>query len=201
MKTTALVAAFALAVAACGGGDGAEVATLEKAVDTTVEGVPSDEDVDAERALLEFAQCMRDNGIADFPDPELDENGNFQLFGGGGGAGKLGDRDTVAAAFEQCEELIEGIVQDAFANIDQSELQDSFLEFAQCMRDKGIDMADPDFSGGFGPGEGRRGLFGDIDPDDPAFREAAEECRHVFEGFGFGPGRGPGRGPGGGGSG
>ncbi|MCZ6456614.1 MAG: hypothetical protein O6650_05120, partial [Actinobacteria bacterium] len=98
---------------------------------------------------------------------------------------------------DECGDLIEGLISQIFRDIDQSEFQDSFLEFAVCMRDQGIDMPDPDFSGGFGPGEGGgRGLFGDIDPQDPAFQEAAEECQGIFEG-GFGlRGGGLGRGNG-----
>ncbi len=62
------------------------------------------------------------------------------------------------------------------------------------MRDHGVDMPDPDFSGP-GPGDGR-GPFGDIDPGDPAFAAADEVCRDVFSEAGLGdrPGRGPGRG-------
>lgn len=194
MKRFVLLFALALIVAACGTSSDADVATLEESSDTTVGSDTDQQDLDAEQAILEFSQCMRDNGIPEFPDPELDENGNFRIFGGGrGGPGALGaDQGTLQAAFEECASIIEDIVQRAFQNFDQSEFQDSFLEFAACMRDQGIDMADPDFSGGFGPGgggDGGGGLFGDINPQDPAFQEAAEECQGIFEG-GFGPGGG-----------
>jgi hypothetical protein len=48
------------------------------------------------------------------------------------------------------------------------------------MRDEGIDMPDPDFSGGGGlfrmggPGSG-------IDPDDPDFRAAQETCQPILQ--------------------
>lgn len=201
MKRLTAVAALALVVAACGGDADEEVATLEDTTNTTVATEPADHGADAEEAFLEFAQCMRDNGVPDFPDPELDENGNFRIFGGrgGDGPGQLGDFDTLQAAFDECDSLIEGVIQNTFRRIDQTELQDNFLEFAECMRENGIDMPDPDFSQGFGPGGG--GLFLEIDPNDPEFQEAAEECRGVFEGT-FGPGGlfgGGGPGPGGGG--
>ena len=192
MRQMVILFVFALVLTACGASSDGEVATLEDTESNAQQSSADQEDVDAEEALLAFAQCMRDNGVPDFPDPELDQNGNVRLFGGGG-PGQLGaDQGTLQAAFDECEYLVEGLIQDAFRNFDQSELQDNFLEFAACMRDQGIDMPDPDFSGGFGPGGGGgRGLFGDIDPQDPAFQEAAEECQDIFEG-GFGLGRGNG---------
>ena len=61
------------------------------------------------------------------------------------------------------------------------ELQDTFLEFTTCMRDNGYDMPDPDFTGdGFG------GLFEigeNIDPNDPVFLAAMEECQSIFTRF------------------
>ena len=200
MKPIGLILALVLVVGACGdSGSDSEVASLEGSGAAGFEEATSDDlDADAEEAILAFAQCMRDNGVPDFPDPSMDASGNLNLFGGGG-RGDLGvDRDTLSAAFDECASLIEGIVQN-FRNTDLSELEDTFLEFAECMRDEGIDMADPDFSGGFGPGAGGRGgLFGDVDPQDPAFQAAAEECQGVFEG-GFGPGGfGAGGGAGGG---
>jgi hypothetical protein len=183
-----ILSVLALVLAACGTTSDSEVATLEDTGTTVPQSSADQQDGDAEEALLTFARCMRDNGVPEFPDPELDQNGNLRIFGGGGGPGQLGaDRSTLEAAFDECGDLIEGLISEVFRNIDQSQFQDNFLEFAACMRDQGIDMPDPDFSGGFGPGQGGgRGLFGDIDPQDPAFQEAAEECQGIFEG-GFGP--------------
>jgi hypothetical protein len=70
-------------------------------------------------------------------------------------------------------------------------MEDRMVRFAECMREHGIDMPDPDFSDA--PG-GRRGFVQRIgegfDPDDPDFKEADEACREeVFAGQG---GRGPG---------
>lgn len=193
MKKTALLAVMILAIAACGSGSNSEVASLDDTSVVETEQPTSDElDADAEEAILSFSQCMRDNGVPEFPDPELDGDGNFRVFGGGG-PGALGvDQETIQAAQEECFPIIEGIVQN-FVGRDFSELEDTFLEFAECMRDQGIDMPDPDFSQGFGPGAGgRAGILGDLDPEDPKFQAAAEECSGLFEGR-FGLGRpGPG---------
>ena len=183
MQKTALLVVMILAIAACGSDSGSEVASLEDTSAVETEEPTSDElDADAEEAILAFSQCMRDNGVPEFPDPELDAEGNFRVFGGGG-PGALGvDQETIQAAQEECFPLIEGILQN-FVGQDFSELEDTFLEFAECMREQGIDMPDPDSSGGFGPGAGgRAGILGDIDPEDPEFQAAAQECQGIFEG-------------------
>jgi hypothetical protein len=50
------------------------------------------------------------------------------------------------------------------------------LAFTQCMRDKGIDMDDPDpDSGRPKPGEG-------VDPDGEAYQAAMKDCQHLLPG-------------------
>jgi len=61
---------------------------------------------------------------------------------------------------------------------DATRVQDAALKFARCMREHGVDLPDPKFSGGRvtlgGPGRA-------IDPDDPAFARAQEACRPLLE--------------------
>jgi len=177
MKKIALLVVMILAIASLD----------ETSVAETEEPTSEELDANAEDAILAFAQCMRDNGVADFPDPEFDSDGNLRIFAGGGPGALDVDRDTIEAAQEECFPLIEGIVQN-FVGRDFSDLEDTFLEFSECMREQGIEMPDPDFSEGFSPGAGgRAGILGDIDPTDPAFQAAAEECQGIFEGrFGTG---------------
>jgi hypothetical protein len=67
--------------------------------------------------------------------------------------------------------------------VDQSEMQDAMLEYAECMRDHGIDMPDPEFDGdgpgmviqGGGPESRAAGPGGDD------FEAADEECNDVLE--------------------
>ena len=121
MKRLAALIALLVVVAACSTGAEAEVATLDDQVDGTSEEVSNDQlDADAEEAILAFARCMRDNGVSDFPDPELDANGNLRFFGGGPPDDLGVDQDTLEAAFEECSPLIEGIIQN-FRDIDVSE--------------------------------------------------------------------------------
>ena len=70
----------------------------------------------------------------------------------------------------------------------QAAFQDAALEFAQCMRDRGYDVPDPEFEGEGGViFRGRPGT----DSDDPEQREAAEECQEQSFGTLQGPGGGP----------
>lgn len=200
MKRQLAVLLFALGlVAAACGGDGAAstgVASLA-ATETTLAGEDGTgvAEVDQERAMLDFASCLRDNGI-DIDDPTVDSDGNVQ-FGGFRAAAQSGELDPAAmeAAFASCQDHLEGIALGrGGGDFDRTELEDTLVAYAACMRDNGYDMPDPDFSGsgpsGGEPGQG--GPFGAIDRDDPDFVAAQEACQDLLSGF-----RGPG--PGGGG--
>lgn len=223
----ALVAALILVVGACGGSGGDEVASLvggtDTGSDTGTDGSQTDQHTDEEDALLAFAQCMRDNGVEGFEDPVVDADGSVQFgFRGRGTDGEdpFGgvDRETARNAMQTCQQDLDGIaLGPGGSDFDVEEFQDTFVEFAACMRDNGVQMDDPDFSN-FGPGQGREqgeggGPFADIDLDDPDVRSALEACQSIFGDqnvpfFGGGPGdnggqpRGGGDGapPGGGGN-
>jgi hypothetical protein len=61
----------------------------------------------------------------------------------------------------------------------REKLEEAGLKFAQCMREKGIDVPDPKPGGGivmrFERGQGG------VNPESPAFREAQEECGKHLE--------------------
>jgi hypothetical protein len=180
-KTLALVAALSLALVACGSDQGDGVATLQGG-DGASSSASASPSVDPEDALADFAQCMRDNGIEDFPDPTIDENGGITIgVGGGGDAGPPSeeDRQKIADAMDACQELLpRGDGPGQISPEDQAAFQDAMVEYAQCMRDHGIDIPDPDFSGGGGfiqqIGDG-------IDPEDPDFQAADEACRPILD--------------------
>lgn len=131
-------------------------------------GSTGDEDLSAaerEDAMLDFAACMRDNGVPmDDPEP-----------GGRGGLivnGQEVDQETLRAAEEECHHLIEDALPEEGEMEIDPEQREAMLAQAQCMRERGWDMPDPTFDGGrveVGLGEG-------IDPADPAFQKDHEEC-------------------------
>jgi hypothetical protein len=171
--------ALALALAACGddgGGDG--IATLGD--DTSTEEVSDDNGSDGEvteeerqQAMLDFAQCMRDHGV-DMADPQFDEQGRGGVIVSGAESSELPDEETMKAAQDACQPLMEDVIGRPGDNMDPEEVerrQQEALEFAQCMRDHGIDFPDPQFQDG-----GAMTQRLDVDPSDPDFQAAQEEC-------------------------
>lgn len=195
MKRTLIVlSAFALVLAACSSDGGSEVASLEDlAPDLAVVTDDASPEAVDEDSILAFAQCMRDNGIEDFEDPDIGADGSVGFRFGGAVQDSEADRDTIRAAFEACQEHLGGLSFGPGSR-DRSEIEDTLYEFAVCMRENGFDMPDPDFSSlleGPGDGEGGEGPFGGaFDADDPAFTSALEACEDVFGGgLRFGGGR------------
>ena len=123
---------------------------------------------------LAFSQCMRENGVPDFPDPEFNGDGGMMLSRSAGPGDTL-DREAEEKAMEACEDKLPRGGGN-FSEEDRAEMQDAFLEYAQCMRENGVDMPDPDFSEGGGAFRMGGGSDG-INPDDPAFKKADEACR------------------------
>lgn len=135
---------------------------------------------DRTEQLRQFAQCMRDHGV-DVPDPE---SGRIFVPGGGGGGGARGfDRDNpaFAEALTACRDKLPNGGEPPKLNAEQIE---QFRQFAQCMRDHGVNVPDPNADGTlqFGPGRG----LGQIDPRDPTVQTAFTACRDKLSGFRLG---------------
>ena len=176
------IALFAVACGSSGASDSAppiiiESATSESTVDTvaatetdTTRSAATDED-----QALAFAECMRDEGI-DFPDPTVNADGSVAF---SGARGTVGQDSNFTVAFETCGDQLDGA---SFlpGDGDLTEIEDGLLEAAQCLRDEGIDVADPDLSGGQ-----QGNPFGsDFDPEDPATAAAIDACQDIFAGLG-----------------
>jgi len=151
-KLAAAVVFVAVALAACGNGQDPD-------------GAPT---ADAQDAGRLYAQCMRDNGVPDFPDPGPD--GRFT-----GQAHEDQDDPKFQAATEACRDLAPGGEHE---NTGDPEFVDQARDYAQCMRDNGVsDFPDPDADGRF---RGR----GHEQQSDPTFRAASETCRSKLPGGG-----------------
>lgn len=153
-----------LLTTACAGNEPEQVASLEGASSTTAAGLLSVED-----AALQYAVCMRDNGVADFEDPRIAADGSIE-WSARGKTDKAALDVTYAAATEICKSAFDGSVDDkADLGIEKS---DTMYELAVCMREHGFDMPDPDATGG----------FGEFNKDSPEFEAAFEECGGIFGG-------------------
>jgi hypothetical protein len=200
----ALLVAASLTFAACGGEESSSSDDVVSAAD--VEGAPvgstddgSGEEAAAsaseDEAILDWTQCMRDNGV-DIADPTVDADGNVQLEPPTDGSFDPQSDDFVQAQ-TACEDLLEGVTFGGAADFDA--IQDTFVDFADCLRDEGLDVGDPSFDGppadGQGgppagdPGDGLtaellEGLVPGLDAGDPATQPAIDSCESILvDGF------------------
>lgn len=221
-RFAALLVGGAFALAACGSGASAEsdssdgLATLETTDEDTGDAVAGDVvavdgDLAADEAALALSECLRAEGL-DVPDIGVDADGNIDLRGAFEDLGP-GD-DSFRTAMDACSSVLEGVEFGGGGRgaglADNTELQDAFLEFSDCIRAEGFeDIADltfgapgagqfdgntpPDGAGdGEGPGLGQReGGFGDrndqfagrlgLDPEDPEVIAALEVCSPIID--------------------
>ena len=191
----ATVAVVALVAACSGTATGPGVATLDDPSASGSPGAsPAASALTPQDAALAFARCMRENGI-DMPDPIVSTDGN----GGtkidqraGPGSNTPASKDTFNKADEACRHFMEAAAPNGKGPAMSAEDQDKVLAFAKCMREHGVDMPDPDFSGGGVRIQVNGGSdSGGMGPKDGAEFQAAEAaCSSLLPGK-MGPG-GPG---------
>ena len=148
-----------------GGEESQGVVTIESTTETTI----VDEEITFEEGVLDFAQCMREEGV-NFPDPTFDIDGNPQFDNL-----EIENEEEFESAFENCEDILRNALPEQF-DLDpevEAALVDASLEFSQCMREQGIDFPDPK------PGEFGFFAFRDADIDftSEAVQNAFEICQ------------------------
>ena len=194
LRLLAAMVVLPLVFAACSTGAASNDGVPSLASPGAAAASPSpDASVNPEDAMLEFAQCMRDNGV-DMPDPQ--PGGRGLTFSGRAGDGGIDPgSETFQAAMEACQPILENTGFGGRRELSQEQL-DQQVEFAQCMRDNGIDMPDPQADGGVRvqirgqAGQGGAGPGG-IDPQSEAFQAAMTACQDLQPAFGPGSGEGP----------
>ncbi len=120
---------------------------------------------------VRFAECMRENGVPDFPDPV---DGTITMR-------SSGDPAAMQAAQQTCRKL----APQGGGRATQR-MQEQILAFSQCMRDNGV----PDFPDPEGPG--RLLIPRTIDTQSPQFEQARQACQSKLRGSGWGEGGGVG---------
>jgi hypothetical protein len=145
------VAAAATVLAACG----------SSSSDKTVTSAAPDQ-------ARRYAQCIRANGVPDFPDP--DAKGRFT------GAGhEQQDNPKFQAAQQKCRGLAVGGEHEKLGD---PAFVAAARKFAQCIRANGVpDFPDPD-------AEGRFTDAGHEQQDNPKFQAAQQKCRSKLPGGG-----------------
>jgi hypothetical protein len=88
---------------------------------------------------VRFAECMRNNGVSAFPDPDASGELTIDAIANGSSV------DPSSAAFERAISACKDLEPPGFTGHKRSpEQQKMALEFAQCMRDNGVpDFPDP----------------------------------------------------------
>ncbi|MBO8201730.1 hypothetical protein JW613_26035 [Streptomyces smyrnaeus] len=123
---------------------------------------------------LEYAQCMRDNGVKDFPDPKQ-EGGGVRI----GGSGV----DRGSAAFKEAEQACRDKAPQMDGGKGKPLDSKKVAAWAACMRENGLDnFPDPAVNGSVmqldmaGTG---------IEPGSKAFQDAQKACRDKYPGGGI----------------
>lgn len=164
---TALLAALA---AGCGGQQGGTgVASVSENPPPSGGATPT-ATADPKEQGRKFAQCMREHGIP-MEDPDPNGGGGLQVMD------ENIDKNKLKEASEACR---------AYAPfLDRRQLNPEEVEqlrqFAQCMRENGVDMPDPNPDGTLPQGSARN-----FKRDDPQFKKAYEACRGKFPKMGAG---------------
>lgn len=120
---------------------------------------------DARDGMLRYAQCMRENGVPDFPDPS---------FNGEGGVSLDLPEGTDAKAVDAAQAKCRGLMPNGGENqkIDPK-VTEQLRRYAKCMRENGIpQFPDPSPDGGLQINNDALGLG----PDDPRFKAADQAC-------------------------
>lgn len=121
-------------------------------------------EMNSNRSPLKFSQCMRDQGLSWYPDP--DAQGNLRV-----SVPEDADQSKVDKAQEACKAYAPWEGQQA-GPISEEDLA-KIRQVSQCMRDKGFEKyPDPDAKGGVSIDSKVLG----VEPSDPAFQRAREEC-------------------------
>lgn len=172
------LALCAIGLIACGGGGS----------DASGSGAEGGEDAAFEESRLKMAECLREHGL-DVPDPVAGEKG-FAIQStkkGGQGSGMNPDDPATQEAIETCEDEV-GFEPPDISPEQEEEMKEGMLAFAQCMREHGVDMPDPEFEEG---GKMKMRIGGPGGPgeiDQPAVEAAQEACADEMPGdggFGF----------------
>jgi hypothetical protein len=168
MRTrTGIVLGLLLAVAVAGCGRPSKtpgVATARSGAAASGSATPTLNERDM---ALRYSQCMRENGVPNFPDPKIDDNGNMSLDAPGGA-----DPVKMDAAMQKCKQYLPNGGQPRKAD---PQVLEQLRRFAQCMRDNGVPKFPDPTDEGLSIDPGKLGITGRPE-DDPKYAAAQRKC-------------------------
>ncbi|MEU4684426.1 hypothetical protein [Streptomyces xinghaiensis] len=129
---------------------------------------------------LAFSQCMRDNGVAGFPDPQQQEGGGIALSPGDGNVDP--NSESFKSAQEACrDKMPQGQLGGGGGNgepLDSAKV----AAWAKCMRENGLPkFPDPEINGN---NLGIDFAGSGINPADDEFQQARAACQDKWPGGG-----------------
>jgi hypothetical protein len=130
----------------------------------------------------EAAQCMRDHGVPDFPDPVVDNDGHLQLPAGAAGDRAKQELAGNPAAQTACEPILNRLPANAVRGGGDGGYTAQDLEnlkkFAQCVRQNGIpEFPDPRADGTFP----LAGTPLEAEGKSERFRTATQACKQYWD--------------------
>jgi hypothetical protein len=163
--TAAAILIAGLGLTACGGGSGkASSGSTSAAAHSGAGGGTTGNSTKA----VKYAECMRKNGVPEFPDP--DANGRVRLMGKKGSG-----LDPESPQFKTASQACKAFAPQGAVGGGQTD--PAMLKFAECMRKNGVPNF-PDPQGGkliMKEGSG-------IDPNSPQFQAAQKTCQKLLPG-------------------
>jgi hypothetical protein len=127
---------------------------------------------------VKFAECMRDHGVKEFPDPDASGDLTIDQIANGSSL------DTSTAAFNQAISACKDLEPPGFTGAKRSpEQQKAALKFAQCMRDNGVkDFPDPTEDGPLIDTNRIPSLAGKDPRSEPTLNAAMHKCTAIYSG-------------------
>ncbi|KZB84171.1 hypothetical protein [Amycolatopsis regifaucium] len=130
-------------------------------------------------AQLAYTQCMRKEGLKDWPDPKLSGYPDLTKVEQIQQEEERKDRQTkLSAALEACKEPMQKAMS-LEPEKDQQKVYESLLAHAQCMRANGVSkFTNPTMQNGMAqPGGDPTPGSPQIDPGSPGYKQAQNACR------------------------
>ena len=135
-----------------------------------------------EEIVQRFVSCMRDQGL-DLKDPVLRADGSIDNVAlrqdyaqVASKVGKVKLREGLGA----CNSLLDGATfTQERTREDETKLKDNVLNFAQCLRDRGLDVKDPVFAEG-NPRGSMRPLIANLTGPSSRVQKSVDECLKLF---------------------
>ena len=132
-----------------------------------------------EEKATQFVECMRELGFKDLQDPVLNADGSINWGPIKATLGQFKEKDfKLRKAYDTCLPLLQDFTNTKSESAeDLEEHKDKLLEYAKCLREKGLNVPDPDFS----DRANMKGFLLDLE-DSPKVKRIEEECLKIVWG-------------------